>query len=86
MGCNACACTFSDSPAHHVFDQAFAHTVKLASSAFLHRDSVIHGDTYTSHGHAPHPNTCAAWGLVFDTKLASAEESHESAIRDRTFG
>ena len=94
MGCNACAraCTytFADSPAHLVVDQAFAHTIELASATFLYgdSDSIIHGDTHpysSPRGHAPRSNTCTAWGLVFDTGHASTKESHESAIRDRTF-
>ena len=90
MGRNACAractCAFADSPAHHVVDQAFAHTIEFASAAFFHGDSIIHGDTYSAHGHAPCSNTCTAWGLAFDAWLASTEESYESAIRGRTFG
>ncbi|KAH9079173.1 hypothetical protein EDB83DRAFT_1241584 [Lactarius deliciosus] len=35
-------------------------------------------------GHAPRSNARTTWGLVFDTWLASTEESHESAVRDYT--
>jgi len=79
MGCNACtrACayTFADSPAYLVVDQGFAHTIELASATFLHGDSIIDGDTAPCsypRGHTPRSNTCAVWGLVFDTGLASS--------------
>lgn len=84
MGCNARARTFADSPAQHVFDQAFAHTVKLSSAAFFHGDSDVLGDTYSARGHASRSNACTARGLVFNARLASTEESHESAIREHT--
>jgi hypothetical protein len=43
VGCNACACTIADSPAYFIVraGQVVARTIELASSDFLHRDSIL---------------------------------------------